>query len=144
MTAWTMCALSTFFLASRFRIRYSKKGRLGLSEYFLIMALLSLFAGTGLLQSTRNEPYAQSSADVFSGTLPCGNATPRLIAAIELLCVTIYCVKASFFAQFKFHKPLYAYVSPRLTRYYWTAVAICGSAFLFTMIVPITLCPSSS
>jgi hypothetical protein len=138
-----MCALSTLFLASRFYVRYSKKGRLGLSEYFLIIALLSLFAGTGLLQSTRNELYAQSSADVFGGTLPRVNAAPRLIAAIELLWVTIYCVKASFVAQFKFHKPLYAYVSPRLTRYYWTSVAICGSAFLFTIIVPITLCPSS-
>jgi hypothetical protein len=136
VTEWALCASSTLFLASRFfYVRRREKGSLGLSEYFPIIALLSLFAGTGLLQSTRNELYAQLSAGAFGGT-------PT--AAIELLWITIYCVKASFFNQFKFHKPLYAYVPHCLTCYYWITVAICGSAFPCTIIVPIVLCPNFS
>ena len=115
-----------------------------MSEYFLIVALLSLFVGTGLLQSTRNDFYAQSSARTFGGIEQRTSVAPRLTASIELLWVAIYCVKASFLVQFKFHKPLYAYVSPRLTRHYWATIAVCGSAFLFTTVVPIVLCPQSS
>jgi hypothetical protein len=135
--------LSALFLASRFVVRFWKKGQLVLSEYFLIIALLALFVGTGLLHSTRDELYQLSSAEPFGNTQPRAHTAPRFTAAIELLWVTIYCVKASFLAQFKFHKPLYAYVSPRLTRYYWAAIAICGSALLFTIVVPIVVCPNS-
>ncbi|KAH7082900.1 hypothetical protein BKA63DRAFT_402973 [Paraphoma chrysanthemicola] len=66
----------------------------------------------------------------------------RITSAIELLWITVYCVKASFLAQFKFHKPLVASVSKVLTRFYWMTVGICGSSFLFTLVVPILLCHS--
>jgi hypothetical protein len=54
VTTWTLCTLSVIFLPSRFVVRFWKKGRLVLSEYFLIVALLSLFVGTGILQSTQD------------------------------------------------------------------------------------------
>ncbi|OAL53848.1 hypothetical protein IQ07DRAFT_482360, partial [Pyrenochaeta sp. DS3sAY3a] len=57
---------------------------------------------------------------------------------------SIYSVKASFFAQFKFYKPPYSYVSPHLTRYYWTAICMCGLAFAFTLIVVTVLCPNAN
>ena len=67
--------------------------------------------------------------------------TTRCFAAImELLWVTIYCVKASFLAQFKFHKLPIAYVSPRLTRYHWIVIGICALAFLLALVVPVFLC----
>lgn len=109
-----------------------------------MLALPSLLGGVGLLQS---------SLDIFYDGWPTGgagsmqpqerhtSAAPRLTAAIELLWLTIYCVKASFFAQFKFNKPLLAHVSPRLTRYYWTAVVICGAAYILTLVIPVLLCP---
>ncbi|CBY00428.1 predicted protein [Plenodomus lingam JN3] len=53
---------------------------------------------------------------------------------------TLYTV-ASFLVQSKFYKPLYAYVSPNLTRYYWASVGMCGVGFFFTLIITIVLCP---
>ncbi|CAO2655690.1 Nn.00g044930.m01.CDS01 [Neocucurbitaria sp. VM-36] len=124
-----------------------KKGRLRKSDYFLIVALPSLFVGAGLLHSSLDELYARKSAPT-SGNPPAfdrhTSAGPRLTLAIEMLWVTIYTVKASFFAQFKFHKPPYAYISPRLTRYYWVAISVCGATFLLTLIVSAVLCPSSA
>ncbi|KAF2465613.1 uncharacterized protein BDR25DRAFT_239503 [Lindgomyces ingoldianus] len=60
-----------------------------------------------------------------------------------MLWTTIYCVKFCFLAQFKFHKPPYAYVSKHLTRYYWSSIGICSAAVLVTLIQPIILCPNS-
>lgn len=67
--------------------------------------------------------------------------TSRLTTTIELLWLTLYLVKASFLVQSKFYKPLYAYVSPNLTRYYWASVGMCGVGFFFTLIITIVLCP---
>ncbi|KAH7384510.1 hypothetical protein BKA66DRAFT_79973 [Pyrenochaeta sp. MPI-SDFR-AT-0127] len=148
VTLWTFCGLSTIFLASRFAVRIWKKGRLRKSDYFLIIGLPSLFAGAALLQTTLDVLYAHWPASVWVHSPPVQQdgiiAAPRLTSAIELLWVAIYCVKASFFAQFKFHKPPYSYVSPSLTRYYWTAISICGLAFVFTLITPAVLCPNAA
>lgn len=140
---WTLCGVSTLFLASRFAVRMWKKGRLRKSDYCLIAALPFLFAGAGLLQSSLDQLYAHSPVTISKASGQLTSAGPRLTLAIEMLWVAIYSVKASFFAQFKFHKPPYAYVSPRLTRYYWVAISLCVSTFLFTVIVSAVLCPSS-
>lgn len=144
---WTMCSLSVLLLASRFAVRMWKKGRFRKSDYFLILAAPSLLTAAGILHSCLDLLYTESP----QGDLPTqmairgqSHATPRLTGAVELLWVVIYSVKASFFAQFKFYKPPYSYVSPHLTRYYWTAIAICGLAFVFTLIVVIVLCPNAS
>lgn len=144
-TMWTLCGLSTLFLASRFAVRMWKKGRLRKSDYCLIATLPFLFAGAGLLQSSLDELYANWPRTIPKKPSPSGqhaSAGPRLTLAIEMLWVAIYSVKASFFAQFKFHKPLYAYVSPRLTRYYWVAISVCISTFVLTLVVSAVLCPS--
>ncbi|KAF2793285.1 hypothetical protein K505DRAFT_244729 [Melanomma pulvis-pyrius CBS 109.77] len=61
-----------------------------------------------------------------------------------MLWIVIYCVKFCFLAQFKFHKPPYAYVSIYLTRYYWVSIGICTAGLLFTLIQPIVLCSNST
>lgn len=146
ITLWTLCGLSTLFLASRMAMRKRKKGGLRMSDYFLLMSLPSLFAGAALLHSTLDELYTYWPMGVRTSSQPIDQSTAvtsRLTSAIELLWVTIYCVKASFFAQFKFHRPPYAYVSPSLTRYYWAATSICGCAFVVTLVIPIVLCPNA-
>lgn len=124
-----------------------KKGRLRKSDYFLILALPSLFAASALLQSCLDELYTQWPQDNYAAHQMFDHETyaaSRLAGAIELLWLAIYCVKASFFSQFKFYKPPYAYVSPRLTRYYWAAVGISVVAFIFTLTLTAILCSSAS
>lgn len=116
------------------------------NDYFLVAALPALYLGTGLLQSTVGTLYV-SRTDLASarGYLAHpASAVPRLTAAIELLWLSIYCVKACFLAQFKFNEPPYAYVSTHLTRYYWALIGICTTAYLFTFVQPIILCPDTS
>lgn len=144
---WTLCGLCTSFLASRLAVRMRTKGKLRRSDYFLVVALPCLYAGCALLDSSLATLYVHVT-DVpgeinISRDQPAGTSA-RLTSAIELLWITVYCVKASFLAQFKFHKPPYAYVSKHLTRFYWVTIGICGSSFLFTLAVPILLCRSSS
>lgn len=140
---WTLCGIATLFLASRFAVRMSTKGRLMVNDYFLVAAIPMLFAGSALLHSTLDGlyryEYAVSDADHHT-QLP--KTTSCLTAAIEMLWISIYCVKFCFLAQFKFHKPPYAYISVHLTRYFWASIIICSAAFLFTIIHPIVLCPS--
>jgi hypothetical protein len=131
ITIWALCVVSTFFLGSRLAIRMSRKGRILVYDYFLIAALPMLFMASGLL-STHADPDLSFHGSTF-----------RLTAAIEVLWIAIYCVKFCFLAQFKFYKPPYAYVNVHLTRYYWTTVCIYSAGFLFTIIQPIVLCPSS-
>lgn len=123
-----------------------KKGRLRKSDYFLIFALPCIFAGVALLQTSLDTLYAFESRLALGEegrADPRGSTAARLASAIELLWIGIYSVKASFLAQFKFYKPPFAYVSVLLTRLYWVIVAVCGLGFLFTLTVPIVLCPSS-
>ncbi|KAF2735270.1 hypothetical protein EJ04DRAFT_552053 [Polyplosphaeria fusca] len=138
-TMWVLCGTSALFLASRFAVRMSTKGRLMVNDYFLVVSLPALLIGAGVLHSALGSLYA--------GVQPSSNEplreAPRLTAAIELLWITIYSVKFCFLAQFKFHKPPYAYVSVHLTRHYWACVALTGAAFVFTIIQPIVSCPNS-
>ncbi|KAF2853121.1 hypothetical protein T440DRAFT_476962 [Plenodomus tracheiphilus IPT5] len=127
-------------------MRVLEKERLRISDYFLLTALPPLLIGTALLQSIFDDLHARwpSGSDIPASSLKTtSRVTSRLTTAIELLWLTIYCVKASFLAQFKFYKPLYAYVSPSLTRHYWTCIGVCAISFLLTLIVPIVLCPNS-
>lgn len=142
---WTVCGLSCAFLASRLLIRYLKKEKLKRSDIPLLLALPSLFAGSALLHSTLSTLYDhddESSADQ-NKPRQFASAAPRLTAAIELLWIAIYCVKASFLLQFKFHKPPYSLVSASLTRSYWVTSAMCMAAFLCTLAVPPVMCQSS-
>ena len=143
---WTFCSLSFAFVASRLVIRLSRKERLKRSDHLLLLALPSLFAGSALLHSTLDALYdygaTESPAD-RNHVRPDSTAAPRLTAAIELLWVTIYCVKASFLLEFKFHEPPYSLVSANLTRYYWATIGICTAAILCTLAAPPVLCPSS-
>jgi hypothetical protein len=122
-----------------------KKGRLRRSDYFLLVALPSLFAGVALLQTSLDTLQAVESS--FEGGVVSltqnTSAAARITAAIELLWICVYSVKASFLAQFRFHKPPFAYVSIHLTRLYWAIVVISGFGFAFTLTVPIILCPTS-
>ncbi|KAH6633137.1 hypothetical protein C7974DRAFT_165699 [Boeremia exigua] len=136
---WTLCGLASAFLASRLIIRFSRKEQLKRSDVLLLLALLSFFAGSALLHSTLSALYNHGSAGAGADRK---YVAPCLTAAIELLWITIYCVKASFLIQFKFHKPPYSLVSANLTRYYWTTIILCTAAFLYTLAVPPTLCPS--
>lgn len=142
---WTLCSLSSAFLASRLSIRYLRKERLKRSDGLLLLALPSLFAGSALLHSTLSALYDHDNKFRVDRNhpRPYASAAPRLTAAIELLWFTIYCVKASFLLQFKFHKPPYSLISKSLTRYYWMTIAMCTAAFLCTLAVPPVFCPSS-
>ncbi|KAF2830318.1 hypothetical protein CC86DRAFT_284478 [Ophiobolus disseminans] len=108
-------------------------------------ALPSLFAGTALLHTGLEALYTIESNGSFVDRSK-GNSSKdaQLISAIELLWISIYCVKASFLAQLRFHKLPFAYVSVHLTRLYWVVVGICGTGLTFTLAVPIALCPTSS
>lgn len=144
---WTLCGISTIFLASRFAVRIWKLGRLRRNDDFLVMALPCLLTGIVLLQSVLHELYAAHDNGDSTPKSPSNQHTYgayRFTAALELLWITIYCVKASFLAHFNFHKPPIAYVSPRLTRYHWAVISVCGLAFIFTLIVPAVLCPNES
>jgi hypothetical protein len=57
-----------------------------------------------------------------------------------MLWISIFSVKFCFLAQFKFHKPPYAYVSPHLTRYYWVVISFCTIGCLYALVQPIVLC----
>lgn len=116
------------------------------SDYLLVVALPALYIGAGLLQSSLSALYLHEGS-----VLPVDRAqmmqpatvAPRLTASIEMLWLVVYCAKFCFLAQFKFHKPLYAYISLYLTRYFWASVGICSAALVFTLIQPIILCPNT-
>jgi hypothetical protein len=116
------------------------------NDYLLVSALPVLYIGAGLLQSSLSALYLYESSvlpiDRAQMTQPT-RVVYRLTASIEMLWFVIYCVKFCFLAQFKFHKPPYAYISIYLTRYYWTSIGICSAALVFTMIQPIILCPNT-
>ncbi|KAH7135330.1 hypothetical protein B0J11DRAFT_502156 [Dendryphion nanum] len=138
---WVSCSVATLFVASRFRIRMSTKGRLMINDYFLVAALPLLLTASGLIQSSFDVLYRVETFDKVSITTTLtSKEASRLVAAIEFLWAAIYCVKFCFLAQFKFYKPPYAYVVIHLTRYYWTSIGICVAAFVFTIIQPIVIC----
>ncbi|PSN73485.1 hypothetical protein BS50DRAFT_187763 [Corynespora cassiicola Philippines] len=143
VTMWTLSGLATLFLASRFAVRMLAKGHLIMNDYFIAAALPTFYLAAGLIQSNLGVLYEHNPpvlpVDQEHPVSP-QSAAPRLTSAIELFWTTIYCVKFCFLAQFKFHKPPYAYVSIRLTRYYFALIGICVAAFLFTLIQPIVLC----
>jgi hypothetical protein len=143
---WALCVVATLFLASRIAVRMVKKGRLRQNDYFLLVALPCLYIGAGLLQSELDPLYlSRGIGNQMQGiTVHPTGASSRLVGSIELLWVSIFCIKFCFLAQFKFYKPPYAYLSLHLTRHWWTAVGICVAAFVFTLATPIVLCSSSS
>ncbi|KAF2749724.1 hypothetical protein M011DRAFT_475069 [Sporormia fimetaria CBS 119925] len=144
---WTGCAAATILFLSRVAVRMSSKGRLILNDYFLVLALPALYAGAGLLQTTLVELYldeAITTASKSAEIAPSPGTTSRFTASMALLWISIFSVKFCFLAQFKFHKPPYAYISVRLTRYYWFCVGFCTLAFGFALAQPIILCPSSA
>jgi hypothetical protein len=119
-----------------------KKGRLRKSDYFLIVALPCLFTGVGLLHSSLDVLYALDAHSPHGTSIDMHTTTTsRLTAAIELSRIVIYLTKLSILAQLSFNKPLYAYVSIHLTGYYWAVVSVCSAAFVFTIVVPIIICP---
>ncbi|KAF2021077.1 hypothetical protein BU24DRAFT_416745 [Aaosphaeria arxii CBS 175.79] len=134
VVTWTLCGFAVLFLASRVAIRLSTKGKLMMNDYFLLVSLPALYAGAALLQSSLDGLYAEK------GHAGPPTIAPRLTAAIDLLWISIYFVKFCFLAQFKFHKPPYAYISDSLTRHYWIVMGICVAAGLFTFVQPIVLC----
>lgn len=142
MVLWTLCGIATLFLASRCAVRMSTKGRLIFNDYFVLTALPALYIGAGLLQSSLSTLY---SADY--STLPADpifhSTAPRITGSIEMLWITIYCVKFCFIAQFKLYKPPYAYVSFHITRHYLASIGLCTASFLFTLAQPIVLCSTS-
>jgi len=143
---WTLCGLSSAFLASRLVIRLSRKEKLKRSDGLLLLALPSLFAGSALLFSTLDILYDDGDVETRahrSYVRQHARAASRLTAAIELLWIIIYCVKGSFLLQFKSHVPPYSLVSANLTKYYWVTISVCTAAFLCTLAVPPVLCPSS-
>jgi hypothetical protein len=139
---WTLSGIATLFLVSRLAIRLSAKGRLMANDYFLIVALPSLYAASSLMQSILSSLYwGEGVHGAFNASAASPSVAARLTGAIEMLWITIYSVKFCFLAQFKFHKAPYAYVSVHLTRYYWASVGACGIGFLFTLAQPIIVCP---
>ncbi|KAF2874263.1 hypothetical protein BDV95DRAFT_487300 [Massariosphaeria phaeospora] len=105
-----------------------------------------LYVSLGLLRSNLNFLYVHDAGIGVTGHTNFAGQTSgssSITAAIELLWIAIYAVKFCFLAQFKFHKPPYAYVSLHLTRYYWSCIGICTAAFLFTVAQPIILCPNN-
>ena len=141
---WTLCALALIFLASRFALRAFTKGKLMGNDYFLVAGIPILLAGFVLLQSVTHQLYLteKSLADDTAASAPPADASRRVVAAIELIWIAIYCVKFCYLAQFKFYKPPYAYVVMELTRYYWAVIGFCSVGFMFTIVQPIALCIS--
>lgn len=143
VTMWTLCVIALLFLASRFAVRASTKGKLMGNDYFLIAVVPFLLAGFSLLQSIIQQLYRTEDAhteEVRTASSQPTDVSRRLVAAMELMWIAIYCVKFCYLAQFKFYKPPYAYVVIALTRYYWTAVGLCVAGFFFTIVQPIVLC----
>ncbi|KAF2260533.1 hypothetical protein CC78DRAFT_584668 [Lojkania enalia] len=146
ISIWVFSSIAALFVASRFIIRIYTKGQLMVNDYFLILALPALFVAAGLLQTVLHDLYDEQAAGIWMDPNESPQPkilAPRLTASMEMLWLTIYCVKFCFLAQFKFHKPPYAYISPYFTRYYWVAIGTCGAAFLFTLIQPIVLCSNA-
>lgn len=114
------------------------------NDYFLVTAIPVLLASFGLLQSVIHQlcPTEESLTDDTTASAPPTDTSRRIVAAIELAWIAIYCVKFCYLAQFKFYKPPYAYVDVALTRYYWAVIGFCSVGFLFTMVQPIALCIS--
>ena len=114
-----------------------------INDYFLIVALPTLYVGVGLLQSTMDglyPPTDQRISELQPDDLVASDTSKRFPAAIEMLWISIFSVKFCFLAQFKFHKPPYAYVSVQLTRYYWVVISLCTIGFLYAVIQPIVIC----
>ncbi|KAK7186394.1 hypothetical protein PSPO01_07351 [Paraphaeosphaeria sporulosa] len=124
VTLWTLCAIALIFLASRFALRASTKGELMGNDYFLVAGVPILLTGFALLQSVIYQLYwtEESLTDNTTAWSRHTDTSRRLVAAIELIWVAIYCVKFCYLAQFKFYKPPYAV------------------GFLFTLVQPIVLC----
>lgn len=142
VTMWTLCAIALVFLASRFAVRLSTNGKIMANDYFLFATIPIFLTGFALLQSSINCLYDTESVLVKMPTLQPTAAIRRLVAAVELTWITIYCVKFCYLAQFKFYKPPYSYVDPLLTKYYWATNGLCCAGFVFTIIQPIILCQS--
>jgi hypothetical protein len=107
------------------------------NDALVVFALPVLFAGAGLLRSTIKELYYYQSLGGYER----GPAASRFLGALEMFWITIYCVKFSYISSFKFHKPLYASVSPSLTRYYWCSTAVCAAILPFTLVGQVLVCP---
>lgn len=115
------------------------------NDYFLVAAVPFLLAGVSILQSVLPQLYNLERTltdDINIESSARAHFSRGLGAAIELMWITIYCVKFCYFAQFKFYKPPYAYVDQALTIYYWIAVGISSAGFLFAIVQPIILCPT--
>ncbi|OAG12360.1 uncharacterized protein CC84DRAFT_1077377 [Paraphaeosphaeria sporulosa] len=112
------------------------------NDYFLVAGVPILLTGFALLQSVIYQLYwtEESLTDNTTAWSRHTDTSRRLVAAIELIWVAIYCVKFCYLAQFKFYKPPYAYVDAALTRHYWAVVGLCSVGFLFTLVQPIVLC----
>ena len=115
------------------------------NDYFLVAAAPVLVIGIAFLQSGLHQIYGLqnnfSDADGSSMSRR-SNALRRIVAAVEMMWIATYLVKFCYLAQFKFYKAPYRYVDPNLTAYYWAAVGLCVTGFLFTIAQPIILCPS--
>ncbi|KAF9741168.1 hypothetical protein PMIN01_00707 [Paraphaeosphaeria minitans] len=84
-----------------------------------------LLARFALLQSAIHQLYwaEETLTETPTALLEPTDASRRLVAAIELIWIAIYCVKACYLSQFKLYKP-----------------PLCSVGFLFTIVQPIVLC----
>ncbi|CAI6326602.1 unnamed protein product [Periconia digitata] len=142
---WTLSTISTLFLCSRFIVRIRSKGRLMFKDYSLVLALPMLFVALGLLHNIVDALY-QLEGSVLDPThqteFRASGDPQRLTTVIELLWIVIYCVKLCFLTQFKLYRPPYAYVNANLTKFYWATTMICTGALVWTILVPVILCPN--
>ncbi|KAL5453278.1 hypothetical protein PMIN06_005539 [Paraphaeosphaeria minitans] len=90
--------------------------------YFLVAGAPMLLARFALLQSAIHQLYwaEETLTETPTALLEPTDASRRLVAAIELIWIAIYCVKACYLSQFKLYKP--------------------PVGFLFTIVQPIVLC----
>lgn len=132
-------------VASRIVIRVYSRSRLYLDDYFVIIAILSLCAGTGLvyafcqsifvIQAVKGDPSIIIPPDQY-------NDLAQTYAILEsFLCImwtSIFAVKLSFLALFRI---LIRRVSKVITRYYWIVVTTTIVTWMFLVGEPFIICP---
>lgn len=111
------------------------------NDALVLFALPVIFVGAGLLQSNMEKLYPYQNLEAYVDAHEYEASASVFLAALEMFWITIYCVKFSYLSSFKFHKPLYAFVSPSLTRYYWFATFVCALIFVFTLVGQVLTCP---
>ncbi|KAI0122341.1 hypothetical protein F4814DRAFT_206854 [Daldinia grandis] len=138
--------LALLCFIGRLAVRLTYQKRLHLDDAFLIIAIASLCAATGILYHICYFLYLHSAALLAPQLLPyllakydeLLNLQKRVYPFLALIWTTTFAVKGCFIA---FMHPLVWHISRRVHWYYWFIAGFCTVSWAFVVSEPFIVCP---